>query len=355
MACSVAGSRSTAAALPQWIAPQLTQLVDAAPEGDAWLHEIKFDGYRMHARLDRGHVRLLTRTGLDWTHKYPAIAEALSSLDALQAYLDGELCGVFPDGITSFGMIQTASDAGDAAGLVYFIFDLPHLDGENLCPRPLIERKTRLAAMLSGVAPPVHYSDYHRGQGPAFHEQACKLELEGIVSKSADAPYTPGNRGLWVKVKCLYREEFVVVGWTDPEGRRPYLGALLLAYYDPDGRLIYAGRAGTGVNTTELERLWRRLQPMATSKMPLDVPPPRANRFGSPLVLSRVHWVRPELVAEVKFLTWTDDNLLRQVVYQGLREDKPAAEVRRPVPHPKPDAPNTALRPARRGGRNSAT
>src|SRR5205085_6946760 len=125
----------------------------------------------------------------------------------------------------------------------------------------------------------------------------------------------------------------LVVGWTDPEGRRPYLGALLLAYYDPHGRLVYAGRAGSGINTAELGRLWRRLQPLATSEMPLEVPPPRTNRFGSPLVLGRVHWVRPELVAEVKFLTWTGDNLLRQVVYEGLREDKPAAEVRRPVPN----------------------
>jgi ATP-dependent DNA ligase len=129
--------------------------------------------------------------------------------------------------------------------------------------------------------------------------------------------------------------EFVVVGWTDPEERRPYLGALLLAYYDPDGRLVYAGRAGTGINTAELERLWRRLQPLTTDTMPLDVPPPRSSRFGSPLVLSRVHWVSPELVAEVKFLTWTGDNLLRQVVYEGLREDKPASDVQRPVPHPK--------------------
>jgi bifunctional non-homologous end joining protein LigD len=324
---------SRAAALPQWIPPQLTQLVDTAPEGDGWLHEIKFDGYRMHARLDRGAARLLTRTGLDWTHKYPAIAKAVAALPATQAYLDGELCGVFPDGITSFSMIQAASDAGNAAGLVFFIFDLLHLDGDDVGARPLIERKSRLAELLSSVAPPLHYSDYHRGQGPAFHEQACKLSLEGIVSKRADAPYAPGNRGLWLKVKCLYREEFVVVGWTDPEGRRPYVGALLLAYYDPDGSLIYAGRAGTGIKQAELERLWRRLQPLATDTMPLDVPPPRTSRFGSPLVLSRVHWVRPELVAEVKFLTWTDDNLLRQVVYEGLREDKPAAEVRRPVPN----------------------
>jgi ATP-dependent DNA ligase len=204
----------TAAALPQWIRPQLTELVDAAPEGDQWLHEIKFDGYRMHARLDRGAVKLLTRTGRDWTHKYPAIAVAVSSLAARQAYLDGELCDVFPDGVTSFSMIQAASDAGNAAGLVFFVFDLLHLDDDNVAARPLIERKTRLAALLSNIARPLHYSDYHRGQGPAFHEQACKLELEGIVSKRADAPYAPGNRDLWLKVKCLYREEFVVVGWT---------------------------------------------------------------------------------------------------------------------------------------------
>jgi ATP-dependent DNA ligase len=214
MARAVAGRRSDAVTLPNWILPQLTQLVDAAPEGDEWLHEIKFDGYRMHARLDRGAVKLLTRTGLDWTHKYPPIAAAASALGARQAYLDGELCGTFPNGVTSFSMIQATSDAGNAAGLVYFIFDLLHLDGENVGAMPLIERKARLAQLLSDVRPPLHYSDYHRGGGPAFHQQACKLELEGIVSKRADAAYAPGNRGIWLKVKCLYREEFVVVGWT---------------------------------------------------------------------------------------------------------------------------------------------
>lgn len=211
----------TAVPLPEWIRPQLTQLVQEAPDGPDWLHEIKFDGYRMHARLDRGAVRLLTRTGLDWTHKYPALAAAVSSIGARQAYPDGEFCGVYPDGITSFGMIQAASDAGNAAGLVYFIFDLLHLDGEDTSALPLIERKARLATLLSNAGPPLHYSDYHRGQGATFHQRACALSLEGIVSKRADAPYAPGNRGLWLKVKCLNREEFVVVGWTDPEGTRP--------------------------------------------------------------------------------------------------------------------------------------
>ena len=193
MAQSVARGSPTAG-LPAWISPQLTQLGDAAPDSDQWLHEVKYDGYPMHARLDRGAVKLLTRTGLDWTHKYPPIAEAVASLGARQAYLDGELCGTFPNGVTSFSMIQAASDAGNAAGLVYFIFDLLHLDGENVGALPLIERKARLAALLSGIAPPLHYSDYHRGGGPAFHEQACKLELEGIVSKRADAPYALQQR-----------------------------------------------------------------------------------------------------------------------------------------------------------------
>jgi DNA ligase D-like protein (predicted ligase) len=335
MARSIAHRRNPAP-LPEWVRPQLTQLVDQPPDGPAWLHEIKLDGYRMHAHIDRGSVRLLTRTGLDWTHKYPAIAAAASSIGARQAYLDGELCGVRPDGVTSFSMIQAASDRGNAAALVLFLFDLLHLDGEDLCAQPLIERKAKLSALLADAHSPLQYCDHQIGHGPAFYAEACAMKLEGIVSKRADASYTPGNRGRWVKVKCLHREELVVVGWTDPEGARPYLGALLLAYYDPRGSLIYAGRAGTGINRAELERLWRRLQPLATSQMPLDAPPPRSTRFGSPMVLSRVHWVRPELVAEVKFLAWTEENLLRQVVYEGLREDKPATEVRRETPHPKP-------------------
>jgi DNA ligase D-like protein (predicted ligase) len=326
----------TTAPLPDRVAPQLAQLVYEAPDGDDWLNELKYDGYRMHARLDRGAVRLLTHTGLDWTSKYPAIAASIASLPARQAYLDGELCGVRPDGTTSFSLIQNASDAGNSGALVFFLFDLLHLDGEAVASMPVTERKERLRELLSGVGSPLHLSDHQIGRGRAFYDHACALKVEGIVSKRIDAPYAPGNRGLWLKVKCLNREEFVVIGWTDPEGSRPWLGALLLGYYNPDGRLVYAGRVGTGIDHTELERLWRHLQPMATPDMPLDVPPPRGSRFGSPLVLNRVHWVRPELVAEVKYLTWTDDNLLRQVVYEGLREDKPPADVRRPLPHPQP-------------------
>ena len=181
--------RGEAAALPEWIRPQLTQLVKEAPDGDQWLHEIKYDGYRMHARLDHGEVRLLTRNGLNRTTKYPQIAAAVAALPARQAYLDGELCGVRADGITSFSMIQLASDAGNAAGLVFFLFDLLYLDGEDLTARPLIDRKERLAGLLASTGSPLHYSDHQIGLGPAFYEHACAAKVEGIVSKRADAPY----------------------------------------------------------------------------------------------------------------------------------------------------------------------
>jgi ATP-dependent DNA ligase len=159
-----------------------------------------------------------------------------------------------------------ASGAGNAAGLVFFLFDLLHLDGEDLSARPLIDRKVRLAGLLERASSSLHYSDHQIGLGPAFYEKACTLAVEGIVSKRADAAYLPGNRGLWLKIKCLNREEFVVIGWTDPEGARPFLGALLLGYYGPDGRLTYAGRVGTGINQAELARLSRRCNRWRSTK-----------------------------------------------------------------------------------------
>jgi ATP-dependent DNA ligase len=174
----------------------------------------------------------------------------------------------------------------------------------------------------------LRYSEHLVGNGPDIRREACRIGAEGLVSKRIDKPYVPGDRGIWIKTKCLNRQEFVVIGWTDPEGSRPHLGALLLGYYAPDGRLIFAGRAGTGMNDSQLADLKRRLTPLAVARMALAEPPPRESRFGKPLELRRVHWVRPELVVAVTFLTWTDDGLLRQVVYQGLREDKPALDVR---------------------------
>src|SRR5215470_8095966 len=337
MCCSVPVGKT--AEPPKWIKPQLSRVVDEAPAGNDWLHEVKYDGYRMHARLDRGKIQLLTRTGLDWSRRYPRTIEALRSLPGKTAYLDGELCALRPDGVPAFSRLQAAMDEGRTDDLVFIVFDLLYLNGKITAELPLIKRKELLQPLLAGKIRGLRFSDHIVGNSRRFHEEACRLGVEGVISKRIDRPYAPGNRGLWLKVKCLNREEFVVVGWTDPEGSRPWLGALLLGYYDPAGRLIYAGRAGTGINHAELERLWRRLQPLATSDMPLDVPPPLDARFGSALTLSRMHWVRPELVAEVKFLSWTEDNLLRQVVYEGLREDKPAADVRRAPTYPKPPEP----------------
>src|SRR3984893_3586433 len=255
--------------LPTWVKPQLATLVKEPPDGSGWLHEIKLDGYRMHARLDAGTVQILTRRGNDWTGKYPAIAKAVSKLPAKTAYLDGELCGVLPDGRAAFNLIQNASDTGEGA-LIFFLFDLLFLDGENLMALPLVDRKIRLEALLVGAPSSLVYNDHQIGQGPAFHQLACQHNLEGIVSKRVDGRYAPDRRS-WLKTKCLNREEFVVVGWSDPEGSRHRLGSLLLGYYTPDGKLIYGGRVGTGMPVAELERVWHRLRP---DKMPLAVPPP---------------------------------------------------------------------------------
>lgn len=319
---------------PSWIKPQLTRLVEEAPAGPDWLHEIKYDGYRMHARLDGKQIKLLTRTGLDWSHRYRRTIKALGSLRVKSAYLDGELCALNADGVPVFSRLQAAMDEGKTDELIYFAFDLLHLNGKSTAGLPLIERKERLQRLLAKEIPGLRYSEHVLGNGPAFHRQACRLGLEGAISKRLDRPYVPGDRGLWVKSKCLNREEFVVVGWSEPEGSRPHIGALLLGYYTEDGRLHYAGRAGTGMTVAELKRLAGVLAPLQIPRMPLAESPPRDSRFGSPLQLSRVHWVRPEVVVEVTYLTWTEDNLLRQVSYQGQREDKPAGQVVRPIPHP---------------------
>jgi bifunctional non-homologous end joining protein LigD len=313
--------------LPQWIPPQLTRLVEKAPSGSQWLHEIKLDGFRMAARIERGQAKLLTRTGLDWTAKYLAMQTPLTAVRAT-AYLDGELCGVGVDGLPSFAETQAATDGERGARLIFYAFDLLHLDGRDTGGLPLLERKALLGPIVADI-PGLQFNGHEVGDGELIRRHACHLSYEGIVSKTADAPYAPGNRGLWRKAKCLNRQEFVVVGWTDPEGSRPHLGALLLGYYTDDGKLIYAGRVGTGMSEKVLKDLRRRLDPLTRPKSPLSVPPPRGTRFGSPLVLSRVHWVDPTLVAEITYLTWTADNLLRQTVYVGLREDKPADQVRR--------------------------
>jgi DNA ligase D-like protein (predicted ligase) len=294
------------------------------------MHEIKLDGYRMAARIDNGRVQLLTRTGLDWTARYPSAVAALANLNVKTAYVDGELCGLDDAGLPSFAHTQAASDGERGVQVVFYAFDILHIAGWDVSNLPLIERKALLEPLVANKAG-LQFNVHDTGDGELILKHAAKLGFEGVVSKTIDAPYAPGNRGLWRKAKALNRQEFVIVGWSDPEGSRPHLGALLLGYYAKDGKLTYAGRVGTGMPVKVLADLRRRLDPLARKTSPLSVPPTRSTRFGSPLVLSRVHWVEPKLVAEITYLTWTADGLLRHTVYVGLREDKPATEVRREV------------------------
>jgi DNA ligase D-like protein (predicted ligase) len=270
--------------LPQFVPPQLSQPVEKPPSGAQWVHEIKLDGFRTAARIDNGRVQLLTRTGLDWTAKYPSAVAALANIKVKTAYIDGELCGVDDSGLPSFAQTQAATDGERGVHLVYYAFDLLHLNGRDVSELPLLERKALLERLVANK-PGLQFNGHDTGSGEFILKHAGKLGFEGVVSKTIDAPYAPGNRGLWRKANALNRQEFVVVGWSDPEGSRPHLGALLLGYYTDDGKLIYAGRVGTGMPVKVLADLRRRLDPLARKSSPLRVPPPRKTRFGSPLVL----------------------------------------------------------------------
>ena len=307
-------------AMPATLMPQLATQADQPPEGPEWLHEIKHDGYRLLARIERGEVRLLTRSGLDWTGKFPALARALAALPADSAVIDGELVALAADGTTSFAELQDHIARGDTSGLVFFAFDLLYRDGDDLMGAALEDRKRALAEIVPREAGgTVRYSDHQEGRGPDFFRHACSHCLEGIVAKRRDRAYRPGRSSDWLKIKCHNRDEFVVIGFTEPSGTRHGFGALVLGYYDRDGGLRYAGRVGTGFNDTQLGDLRGRLDALARPKPAAAIPK------GVPV--KGVHWTEPRLVAEVRFGGWTADSILRHPSFQGLREDKSAEEV----------------------------
>ncbi len=324
---------------PSELEPVLARLVARPPEGDAWLHELKLDGYRLLARVERDGVRLLTRTGRDWTARFPAVAEALRGLRVEEAVVDGEVAVLLPDGRTSFQALQhlLSSAPGRARGeLVFFAFDLLRLDGWDLRATPLIERKRALRALLEPAPPLVRFSEHVVGHGPELLERACALRAEGIVSKRVGGAYKAGRGGEWLKVKCLARQELVIGGFTEPGGSRGGLGALLVGYHDADGHLRYAGRVGTGFTAATLRALRARLEPLQRERSPFAGRVPRTP--------TRVHWVEPRLVAEVSFTEWTDEGLLRHPSFQGLRDDKDPRDVVREGPSSPPD--ETPLRPS---------
>lgn len=320
IASELAGARR--AEPPAILPPQLATPSERAPTGQSWLHEIKFDGYRIVAHLEHGKARLLTRNGLDWTVRLRAQAKQLETLPVQQAILDGELVALSAGGASSFRELQEALSRKQTAQLSYQLFDLLYLDGHDLTALPLLARKQALLQLLqaAGYEPAaaagviLRYSDHVQGQGPDFFEQVCTLGLEGIISKRADAPYRSGRSKLWLKAKCTTQQaEFVVGGYTPPAGSRSGFGALLLGNFR-DGRLEYAGRLGTGFSNRQLEQLHAQLQQQEIAHSPFVA--------SASLPATRgVHWVEPQLVVAVEYAERTRDGLLRQPSFRGVRED----------------------------------
>ncbi|SFR97160.1 DNA ligase D [Sphingomonas jatrophae] len=307
--------KASNAAPPAFRDVQLATLVDAVPAGAGWLNEVKYDGYRALVAVGGGKARAFTRTGLDWSDRFGSVVEAAAAQIPGTALIDGEMVVLDANGRPSFQALQAAlKEGGD---LHYFAFDLLEQDGEDLTALPNIERKGRLAALLEGVQPPLHYAEHIEGGGEKLFASLCGEGYEGIIAKRADAPYRGRRSQAWLKVKCLRRQEFVIVGWTPSDKGARGFRSLLLGVHE-DGRLRYAGKVGTGFDAATLAELSARLKRIERKTPTVEAP--RAAVRGA-------HWVKPALVAEIAFTETTGDGVLRHPSFLGLREDKPAADV----------------------------
>ncbi|MFG3696033.1 DNA ligase D [Stutzerimonas stutzeri] len=313
-------SGAKAAALPESIKPQLATLVESVPDGD-WRYEVKFDGYRIMARIDSGKVQLFTRNGHDWTAKMPQQAEALAALGLESAWLDGEVVVPNEDGTPDFQALQNAFEVGRSGTIVYYLFDLPYLNGMDLREVALEERRAALSQVLEhNDNDLLRFSADFTEQPESVLESACQMKLEGLIGKRAGSTYVSKRSSSWVKIKCKNRQEFIIVGYTDPKGARSGFGALLLGLHDEAGALHYAGKVGTGFNQVTLKSLHAKLKALEVDKSPLAKAPPAADVRGA-------HWLKPELMCEVAFAEMTRQGVIRHSVFHGLRSDKPAQAI----------------------------
>ena len=334
-------SRGGKAKLPDFVPFSLAAIYESPPSGPDWLHEIKFDGYRMQARLDHGAVRLLTRKRQDWTHRFTPVAEAVAALPAGTALLDGEIVVEDERGVSSFSLLQTDLKEGRNR-FVYYVFDLLYLDGRDLTGEPLVARKAALAQLLKGQRKDgtIRYTDFSDEGGPPILKKACEMGLEGIISKRRNAAYISGRTDNFVKTKCRGRQELVVVGYTPSAALPRAIGALTVAVNE-DGALRYAGRVGTGYTQKTARELFARLERLRSDKRPIEVPADERRKD--------VVWVRPELVIEAAFAGVTHGGVLRQGSFKGIREDKEAKDVVREVPAAGAPAKTASARASARG------